>query len=305
MKVEKSKFNALIPEILEENKQIYTEALDYAFNNNDIKNIAITGIYGAGKSTVWNTYKKYRLNKESNKKNSFKNVITISLGKYTDSSQDTQDNNKTEKEIDNRVEKQLINQMLSQIKYDKIPFSKYKFKENISTIRLISYIGATISFLASILMWVLKEEVVMFLRNICENYNNSNFMYLSGGMFFLPIVLFLHIFYKENKVKLSKVSFKIAEANVKEENNDETILDRDIKEIVYLLDSSETTIVVFEDLDRYDNIEIFTKLRELNFLLNSYIKTNGDRRPVRFIYMLKDSLFFSKNRTKFFDFIVK
>ncbi|WP_338948784.1 hypothetical protein [Fusobacterium nucleatum] len=304
MKVEKSKFNALIPEILEENKQIYTEALDYAFSNKDIKNIAITGIYGAGKSTVWNTYKEYRLNKESNKKNSFKNVITISLGKYTDSSQDTQDNNKTEKEIDNRVEKQLINQMLSQIKYDKIPFSKYKFKENISTIRLISYIGATISFLASILMWVLKEEVVMFLRNIYENYNNSNFMYLSGGMFFWPIVLFLHIFYKENKVKLSKVSFKIAEANVKEENNDETILDRDIKEIVYLLDSSETTVVVFEDLDRYDNIEIFTKLRELNFLLNSYIKTNGDRRTVRFIYMLKDSLFFSKNRTKFFDFIL-
>lgn len=304
MKVEKSKFNALIPEILEENKQIYTEALDYAFSNNDIKNIAITGIYGAGKSTVWNTYKEYRLNKESNKKNSFKNVITISLGKYTDSSQDTQDNNKTEKEIDNRVEKQLINQMLSQIKYDKIPFSKYKFKENISTIRLILYIGTTISFLASILMWILKEEVVMFLKNICRNYNNSNFIYLSGGMFFLPIVLFLRIFYKENKVKLSKVSFKIAEANVKEENNDETILDRDIKEIVYLLDSSETTIVVFEDLDRYDNIEIFTKLRELNFLLNSYIKTNGDRRTVRFIYMLKDSLFFSKNRTKFFDFIL-
>lgn len=68
MKVEKSKFNALIPEILEENKQIYTEALDYAFSNKDIKNIAITGIYGAGKSTVWNTYKEYRLNKESNKK---------------------------------------------------------------------------------------------------------------------------------------------------------------------------------------------------------------------------------------------
>lgn len=304
MKVEKSKFNALIPEILEENKQIYTEALDYAFNNNDIKNIAITGIYGAGKSTVWNTYKKYRLNKESNKKNSFKNVITISLGKYTDSSQDTQDNNKTEKEIDNRVEKQLINQMLSQIKYDKIPFSKYKFKENISTIRLILYIGTTISFLASILMWILKEEVVMFLKNIYGNYNNSNFIYLSGGMFFLPIASFLYIFCKENKVKLSKVSFKIAEANVKEENNDETILDRDIKEIVYLLDSSETTVVVFEDLDRYDNIEIFTKLRELNFLLNSYIKTNGDRRTVRFIYMLKDSLFFSKNRTKFFDFIL-
>ena len=59
-----------------------------------------------------------QLKKESNKKNSFKNVITISLGKYIDSSQDIIQNkpNKIEKEIDNRVEKQLINQMLSQIK---------------------------------------------------------------------------------------------------------------------------------------------------------------------------------------------
>lgn len=28
---EKNKFNALAPEVLNENKQIYTEALDYAF----------------------------------------------------------------------------------------------------------------------------------------------------------------------------------------------------------------------------------------------------------------------------------
>ena len=75
--------------------------------------------------------------------------------------------------------------MLSQIKYDKISLSKYKFKENISTIRLIAYIGTTIFFLASILMWILKEEAVMFLKNICGNYNNSNFIYLSRGMFFL------------------------------------------------------------------------------------------------------------------------
>lgn len=54
MEKEKNKFNALTPEVLNENKQIYTEALDYAFGNSDIKNIAITGIYGAEKSTVWN-----------------------------------------------------------------------------------------------------------------------------------------------------------------------------------------------------------------------------------------------------------
>ena len=41
----KYKFNSLTPEILDENKEIYTEALDYAFENKNIKNIAITGIY--------------------------------------------------------------------------------------------------------------------------------------------------------------------------------------------------------------------------------------------------------------------
>ena len=45
--VEKNnKFSALTPEVLEgdKQKQIYMEALDFAFSNNDIKNIAITGI---------------------------------------------------------------------------------------------------------------------------------------------------------------------------------------------------------------------------------------------------------------------
>ena len=51
------KFNSLTPDILKENKKVYTDALDYAFSNDDIRNIAITGVYGAGKSTVWNTYK--------------------------------------------------------------------------------------------------------------------------------------------------------------------------------------------------------------------------------------------------------
>ena len=53
---EKTAFHGLIPDELEKNEGIYTEALNYAFSNSDIRNIAITGIYGAGKSTVWKTY---------------------------------------------------------------------------------------------------------------------------------------------------------------------------------------------------------------------------------------------------------
>lgn len=335
-----NKFNSLTPELLDENESIYTEALDYAFDNDDIKNIAITGIYGSGKSTVWNTYKSHRLQKNSCKKlgnNHFKNVITVSLGKYEDSEKvefdksdeyneyneikeecdccEADGDNKTEKKFENRVERQLINQIVSQIDSKKIPRSKYRFKNNIEPKILFMRVFMTVIFIASILLWILREPATIFLEEIIKKFNLESviqsremFIFILGIMFFLPIVLFLSRFYNENNIKLSKVNLKGAEANLNDENNDETFLDRDIKELVYLLNSSQSNIVVFEDLDRYDNIEIFTKLRELNFLLNSFIKSNGNSkdngRVVKFVYLLKDGLFFSKDRTKFFDFIM-
>ena len=37
---------------------IYDHALDFIFKNDDVKNIAISGAYSAGKSSVLETYKK-------------------------------------------------------------------------------------------------------------------------------------------------------------------------------------------------------------------------------------------------------
>lgn len=167
MEKQKNKFHALTPEILSENKKIYTEALDFAFSNNDVKNIAITGIYGSGKSTVWNTYVYYK---------GLKNLITVSLGEYKNHIKD--DNLKKESLIekfdldlhcdsekyyveqqktdeideDNRVERQLINQILSQIDSKKIPLSKYRFKSNKSKLNICLQVLAFLSIICSILL---------------------------------------------------------------------------------------------------------------------------------------------------------
>ncbi|HHX67111.1 MAG TPA: hypothetical protein GX708_03520 [Gallicola sp.] len=314
----KNKFNALTPKVLYKNNPIYTEALDYAFSNDDIKNIAITGIYGAGKSTVWKTYIKNK---------NFENIITVSLGKYEDNTDfDLNDNNskKIEKEDatndykemqlelkkesadkDNRVERQLINQMLSQIKSNKIPLSKYRFKSNKTWWKICLQVIALFFVISSILIWMTRNTIIQFVKELDNNFKDIYILGICAILLFVPLFYFLYLFYRDNRLRISKINVKGAEANFNGyENIDETVLDRDIKEIVYLLNSSETEIVVFEDLDRYDNIEIYTKLRELNFLLNSYVATNGNRRIIRFVYMLKDGLFFSKNRTKFFDFIL-
>ena len=317
---EKNKFNALTPEVLTENKQIYTEALDYAFSNSDIKNIAITGIYGAGKSTVWNTYVRQR---------GLNNVITVSLGKYknnisdddslkevsmtklatseTDGAKDKlrNENQRTVNiDDDNRVERQLINQILSQIESKKIPISKYGFKSNKSILNICLQSLAFISIICSILLWITRDTFLPFVNKLHENFDGISLILLCSLLLFVPLFYYLYIFYRGNKFRISKITFKGAEANINDDKNDESVLDRDIKELVYLLRSSGTKVVVFEDLDRYNNTSIYTKLRELNFLLNHYVKISGDKKPVRFIYMLKDSLFFSKNRTKFFDFIL-
>lgn len=315
-----NKFNALTPEVLKENKQIYTEALDYVFSNNDIKNIAITGIYGAGKSTVWNTYVHQK---------GLSNVITVSLGKYknnindddilkevsvtkfanseTDSAEDRlrNENQRTvDIDDDNRVERQIINQILSQIESKKIPLSKYGFKSNKSIPNICLQSLAFLSIICSILLWITKDTFIPFINESHKNFNEGSLMLLCALLLFVPLFYYLYIFYRGSKIRISKITFKGAEANLNDDKSDESVLDRDIKELVYLLRSAGTKIVVFEDLDRYNSTSIYTKLRELNFLLNHYVKISGNKNPVRFIYMLKDSLFFSKNRTKFFDFIL-
>ena len=165
------KFNSLTPDILKKNKQVYTEALDYAFSNDDVRNIAITGVYGAGKSTVWNTYKDIKL-KERNfnpfRINLFKNVITVCIGKYSDELEKNNGKPLSKNELDSRVETQIINQILSQIKAEDIPLSKYKFKGNISLIKLFLNILLTIFFIGSISIFGIRKEIVEILNKKLE-----------------------------------------------------------------------------------------------------------------------------------------
>lgn len=319
----KPKFNALTPEVLEENNEIYTKALDFAFSNEDIKNIAITGIYGAGKSTVWNTYVK-----ETKKEN----IITVSLGKYEDNIQEIKIKSEESKikdedfehdkigehilDNENRVEKQIINQILSQIKSKYIPLSKYGFKSNKTKCKNFFQALALFLPMCSVLIWLIPSKSNFFGGIIKEVLG------IILLLLFLPLFYFFYSYFRENNLRISKIKFRGTEADVGyNEKNDDTVLDRDIKELVYLIKSSKSKIIVFEDLDRYDNIAIYTKLRELNFLLNRYSKINENKvinyihrlkeciskpknEEIKFVYMLRDGIFKSKNRTKFFDYIV-
>ena len=308
--IEDIKFESLTPKILNKNNPIYTRALDFAFDDDSIKNIAITGVYGSGKSTIWNTYVKEK---------NLKNIITVSLGKYEDECVKSKYNNdgkvdnnscstKVDNEQENRIERQIINQIVSQIDSKKISKSKYRFKSDKGDFIKTIPIFIVLVIILVLINW--NQSVTIF--SIIKGDKLEDFKEILSlsivGILFLPSLFFIILgLKKKNIFNISKINFKLVEAQLDEEiSTDETVIDKDMKEIVYLLYNSDTEVVVFEDLDRYNNIEIYNKLRELNFLANGYVNSNGQKkkRIIKFIYMVKDGLFASKDRTKFYDYIM-
>lgn len=316
-------FKSLSPIQLEKNEDIYTEALNFAFINPEIRNIAITGIYGAGKSSVWKTFAKNKC---------LSDIIYISLGDYGKRSEEK---NKAKSQPDeltlrNRIERQIINQILSQINSKDIPLGKYKLTKNRNKIK--------ISFWIVLLFLGILGVVILNTTNLLFYFWGNEFLQeilrvISYLLIIVPIVYVLYRVFITNQIQLSKINIKGAEATLDvSKHDDETVLERDMREIVYLLTSAKVKTVVFEDLDRFENIEVFTKLRELNFLLNSYLAVNNKvnngiilsleklmpkkiscisrfkhrniNHPTRFVYLVKDDLFDARNRTKFFDFIL-
>jgi len=98
---------------------------------------------------------------------------------------------------------------------------------------------------------------------------------------------------------LNKLTFKGTEIKVPGSSN----LNKFLDEILYFFEVTSYRVVVIEDLDRHNNDSIFTKLRELNTLINNSEQVKRDL-PVKFIYAIRDEMFTGTERTKFFDYII-
>lgn len=119
-------------------------------------------------------------------------------------------------------------------------------------------------------------------------------------------------------VRLGKVSAGSTSIELTDVNAGGDYFDRYLDEIVYFFQKTRRDIVLFEDIDRFGNPEAFEELRELNAILNRAEQLS--RRPVRFLYSVRDSLFDewpadaeselpdglrrAALRTKFFDLVV-
>lgn len=280
----------------------YFKELDEAIYNKDIKNIALSGPYGCGKSSILKTYIQSKLIK--------KRFLNISLAKFNN----CEEENLKDANIINNIEENLLKHIFYQVKQSKIPLSRYKRIEKISLLKLVV---DSINIIIFILLTVL-----LFKTNILINIEKNINLLKSNGIFNIKltesvlntlIILFLIILFfiiikiteiLKNNIQFNNIKFGSSEIpNIEiSKNNKDQAFDKYIDEILYFFQVTKYEVVIFEDLDRFNNLEIFSRLRQLNTLINN---SSQIKRKITFIYAIRDDIFKDKKeRTKFFDFII-
>jgi hypothetical protein len=289
-----ARFVALTPTDEAESVEHYIKALTYALGEDSIKNIALTGPYGSGKTSIIRTFEKNR---------SY-NFLNISLASFKEDSGEDETAGKAQNIM---IERSILQQMLYGADANKLPYSRFK--------RISTPDQPLIKSLL-VVFWVVAAAYIYLIR--AQFLSMEVFKELFWSPIFLisfvlgiPAVLASDIHKSSFGMSLKKISFKNAEIETGDVP-ETSILNRHLDEIIYFFRATKYDVVVIEDLDRFDSPEIFVKLREINKLINDnkkikdkiksfFSKTGGN---IKFLYALKDDMFDNRNRTKFFDFII-
>ena len=281
----------------------YMQALNWALKNRkkqDIKNIALTGPYGSGKSSILKTFQ------NRNKVRGLK-FLNISLATFKE--EKIRKNEAGEEiEVDKtdllrRIEISILEQIFYHENDRKIPDSRFKKIKSYSFWTLIGYSVAYLLFFISLGNYFYPYLIQGIFKDNPFGILTCNILHYGSILIILVGVMF--IIYRSVRIlstlTLNKLNIQNAEIGMGT-NQTKSILNQHIDELLYFFSVRPYNVVIFEDLDRFEQTEIFTKLRELNLLLNSSKRTC--RREIVFIYAVRDDIFKDGERTKFFDFII-
>ncbi len=283
------------------------DALDYALSQENIHNVALTGNYGSGKSSILESYIKQKnkcsffkglLNRLTKKNAKFLKIslATFAIESETDDSE--KQNEKLPQTTAQEIEKSILQQIFYRKSGRKFPYSHFSRIKKIGFLRkLLTEI--VVLLLLFVPVYVIKNDLW---KIITEPFFKDGLTFFFAVSFAIAFCIALYkIISLTYKFRLAKLSFQDAEIEFDENGRDESLLNKYLDELLYFFEVTNFNIVIFEDLDRFRNTEIFIKLRELNTLLNNYEKIH---RRIVFVYALRDEVFKDSSRTKFFDFII-
>lgn len=301
---------------------VYKKYLDAAFWNKSIKNIAITGNFGVGKSSILQSYDvtvhrdedkdgdgagNENGNGNGNGNRGGKKFLYVSLSDLTGRSM-----GEAEKQ---KLEYSLLCQILAVCEEKLLPDSSFRLIPQRQDGRgAMPEAGAAARLAAAVYLWAARDGVLGALEGAAAQLDVP-----AAGAAFIPLAFYVLLgglaayaaggmagCLLRRRIALSRM--KISGGPVKAKLKLSPVLnylEQYIFELIYALESIAPKIdytVIFEDFDRLDKdscIEIFTKLREINKLVNARLPA-GEH--MRFIYVFSDGIFDYTRQTKFFDY---
>lgn len=290
----------------------HIKALEWAVASGRIKNIALSGPYGSGKSSIIETFlRRNPLVREQS--------IKISLATFAEETDG-------EPVISEDLEEGILKQLFYKIKQSKIPQSRYRKLHKIEywPIFWITILSAMVSLAILFVFWpntfdtgcaLISDAGTRVYTGIKAAVNGLSVeevtvgnhvvsaTFLSFALFSLSMLAGLARILQLFATRLSIKEIKLpADTTLGQKDPDgESIFNKNMDEIVYFFEETNFRFVFIEDLDRFKNTEIFIQLRELNTLLNN---CETIKEPVVFVYAIRDDMFKDSERTKFFDFII-
>lgn len=289
-------FYSLAPNSDAAGMEPYNTAIDYALSTESVRNIALSGTYGSGKSSIMKSYEKAH---------SKKRFLYISLAHFSEKLPGTKgqaphadsENEKQgeavdqgnvrnaggaesttspDRNISNLLEGKILNQLLHQIDPDKIRESNFRIKREVANSKRIGSIMAfALLFLLCLYqiyfeLWKsVVDEIQTPILSWLEFSVHPSFRVI--GLLFAVVIAGGLVFGLGKKHNFHNI-FRKVDVNglvgieVFETEND-SYFDKYLNEVLYLFDHAQVDAIIFEDLDRYDVTLIFEKLREINELI--------------------------------------
>ncbi len=292
---------SLQPQRIEKGTGPYQSVLDIEerLQKKDATNIALTGPYGSGKSSILLTLK------EDFPNHHYLNISLATL-KPSDAIMMKKEGGKNSEDepsklnLDRLIEYSILQQLIYKEKQEVLPNSRFKRIFHLTNKRVCEITIAII--LAVLAIIVVFEPAFLRVEWLCKALDKE-WMNIIGDS--VSIIYLLWFAYKSismivpavSNSRLNKLNLKDGEIEIVENTS---IFNKHLDEILYFFEKTDYDVVMLEDLDRFESIDIFLKLRELNLLLN---ESKVIERKIFFVYAVRDDMFQDAERVKCFDYI--
>jgi len=299
----------LTPTYSEKDHGPYVRQIDFALDTPGVNNIALSGNYGVGKSSVLRKVAEDHQDR----------VVQISLSALAPAQPMDESVPPQATTTTNRIQQEIVKQLLYREAPEKMRGSRFRRIERFLPVRELiagSIAGICLSMVFLLAGWTHKLSLAFHLVGI------GAWVHLVIALC-AAVLVFSARWQLHGRVNVRQLSAGSATVTLDEKSV--SFFDQYLDEIVYFFEVSKRDVVIFEDIDRFDDHHIFEALRALNTLLNAPAKKHS----VRFIYAVRDSMFDQRrldsmlpetksvgfplpevaevvrsNRTKFFDLVI-